>query len=91
MPSCNQLKAPNSIHRRNRSILKNGGCERAVVLRGLVAGLPWAVHLVAQTPHPDAERLLDAVGAALVRQLGASGNVGVFKQVERLFESARRG
>ncbi len=62
--------------------------ELAVVVGGAVAELPRAVHLVAEAPHPDAERLGAAVGDALVGQRGAGADVGVLEQVERLQRAA---
>ena len=67
----------------------HGGGEHAVVLGGLVAELPRAVHLVAQAPHADIERLVGAVGAATFRQLGAAGHVRVLQQVQGLLQAAR--
>lgn len=60
-----------------------GGFQRqaAVFVGGLMADLPGAVHLVAQAPGMDAERLLGAVGDAQVAVLAAAGMVAVFQQV----------
>ena len=66
----------------------HGRGERTVILGGLVVELPWAVHLVAQAPHADVERLIGTVGAAAFRQLGTAGYVRVLQQVERLLQPA---
>ncbi len=65
------------------------GGEPPVLLRRLVAGLPGAVHLVAQAPQPDAERVLVAVRDAPLGQLGAAGVVGVLLELDRLRDAAR--
>ena len=57
------------------------GCflrQAAVFLGGLVADLPRPVHLVAQAPELDIERILVAVPGAEVRPVAAAGVVGVF-------------
>jgi hypothetical protein len=64
------------------------GGQPAVLAGRLVAGLPGAVHLVAQAPHPDVVRLLGAVGDAQVGQRGARRVVGVLEQVEGLGDAA---
>ena len=53
-----------------------------------MAELPRAIHLVAQAPHADVERLVGAVGAAAFGELGAAGHVRVLQQVERLLQTA---
>jgi hypothetical protein len=52
-----------------------------------VTGLPRAIHLIAQAPHLDAERLIGTIGATLLGELGAAGNIRVFQQVEGLFKT----
>ena len=52
-----------------------------------MAGLPRAIHLIAQAPHLDAERLIGTIGATLLGELGAAGNIRVFQQVEGLFKT----
>ena len=64
------------------------GGQPAVLVGGLVADLPRAVHLVAQAPHPDAVRFLGAVRDPQVRQRGAGREVAVFQQVQRLGDAA---
>ncbi len=58
--------------------------QPAVLLGGLVAGLPRPVHLVAQAPQPDPVGLVGAVLAAQLGAGGATGVVGVLQQVARL-------
>ena len=65
------------------------GGELAVVVGGHVAGLPGAVHLVAEAPHPDVVRLGRAVGDALVAERRAGRVVRVLEQVERRLDAAR--
>jgi hypothetical protein len=65
------------------------GGEARVLLGGLVADLPRAVHLVAEAPHLDPVGVLDAVGAALVRPERATRDVAVLEQVEGLLDAAR--
>ena len=65
------------------------GGQPAVLVRRLVTQLPRAVHLVAQAPHPDAERFLGAVTSAQVGQVGALGVVAVLEQLDRLGHPAR--
>lgn len=64
------------------------GREPPVLLGGLVAGLPGAVHLVAQAPQPDAEGVLVAVGGAQVGELGPGGVVGVLLELDGLLDAA---
>src|SRR5690606_7858005 len=64
------------------------GGEPAVLVRGLVPGLPGAVHLVAEAPHADVVRLLGAVGDAQVGQGGAGRVVAVRQQVDGLGDAA---
>src|SRR5690606_16615073 len=58
------------------------GGDPAVVVRRHEAGLPGAVHLVAEAPHAHVVRFRCAVGDAQVRQGGAGRVVGVLEQVE---------
>ena len=60
----------------------------AVLVRGLGAGLPGAVHLVAQAPDAEVVRLLVAVGDAQVAPVRAAGEVAVFDQVRGLLGRA---
>src|SRR5690606_32784424 len=60
--------------------------QAAVLVGGLVTGLPWTVHLVAQTPQLDVERFGEAVSLAQVRPVGAPGVVRVLPDVERLLD-----
>ena len=69
--------------------LRRLGGEAAVLLGGLRADLPGAVHLIPEAPVFDAEGLLEAVGAAAVAELGATGKVAVFDEVARLGDAAR--
>src|SRR5699024_6034039 len=64
------------------------GGQAGVLLGGLVAGLPGAVHLVAQAPHADAVGLGAAVRGALVGQRDALRGVGVLEHVQRLLDTA---
>ena len=63
--------------------------EAAVLVRGLVADLPRAVHLVAEAPMLDAERFGAAVRLAQVAPIAAGRAVDVFDEVARLVEAAR--
>jgi len=67
-----------------------GGFERGapVLVGGAVAGLPRAVHLVAETPDFDAVWLFGAVSAALVGECGSAGEVAVFDELLRLGRAA---
>ncbi len=53
-----------------------------------MAGLPGAVHLVAEAPEPDAEGVLVAVGGAEVGQGGALGVVGVLLEFQGFGDAA---
>ncbi len=64
------------------------GGDAAVFLGGLVAGLPGAVHLVAEAPESDAEGVLVAVGDAEVGEGGASRVIGVLLEFEGLGDAA---
>src|SRR5690606_10087609 len=55
-----------------------------VVVGRAVTELPWAVHLVAETPHPHVERPLTTVGTSAVADRRAARDVGVLQQVECL-------
>ena len=55
--------------------------EPAVLHRRLRAELPGAVHLIAQAPYFDSERILHAVADAQVRILASGGMVAVFQQI----------
>lgn len=57
-----------------------------IFFRAHVAHLPRAVHFVADAPHLDIHRLLDAVGHALIRPSGAGRAVDVLELVERGFQ-----
>ena len=63
--------------------------EPAVFVRGLVADLPGPVHLVAETPMLDAERLGATVGLAQIAPIAARRAVDVFDEIARLIEPAR--
>src|SRR5690606_18085069 len=63
--------------------------EAPVLVRGLVPDLPVAVHLVAEAPQAEAERVGRAVRAALVRQRGAARVVAVLEELGRLGGAAR--
>ena len=59
-----------------------GLVSQAAILPGrLVAGLPGAVHLIAQAPHLDVVGVLHPVGDAQVAVLGAGGMVAILQQV----------
>ena len=57
------------------------GGDSAVLLGGLVAHLPGAVHLVAEAPEFHAVRLLKAVSPPQIAPGGAAGMVAVLDQV----------
>ena len=57
-----------------------------IFFRAHVAHLPRAVHFVADAPHLDIHRLLDAVGHALIRPSGAGRAVDILELVERGFQ-----
>ncbi|MGI3197975.1 hypothetical protein ACRJ4W_03440 [Streptomyces sp. GLT-R25] len=63
------------------------GGDPSVLLGGLVAGLPGAVHLVAEAPHLDAERVLVAVRDPLLGQGGPGRVVGVLLELQGLRHS----
>ena len=63
--------------------------EPAVFVGGLVADLPRPVHLVAEAPVLDAERLGAAVRLAQVAPVAAGRPVDVFDEVARFVEAAR--
>ena len=54
-----------------------------------MAKLPRPVHLVAKTPHPHIERIGRAVGGPQLGQRGASTDIRVFEEVERLQSAPR--
>ena len=60
----------------------------AVFVGGLVAGLPRAVHFVAEAPDLDVVRVFDTVLDAQVAVFGAGRVVAVFEQVARCFNAA---
>src|SRR5690606_16049315 len=64
------------------------GGEPTVLGGGRVPDLPRAVHLVAQAPQLDAERVRAAVGPAQVGVLRATGVVGVLQDVAGLLDAA---
>ncbi len=64
------------------------GSEAAVLGRGLVAGLPGTVHLVAEAPELEAVRIGRAVGDTQVAPTGAARVVAVFEQVAGGVETA---
>ena len=49
----------------------------------LVPGLPGAVHLIAQAPHPHVVRLGDAIGDTAIRECRPAGVVRVLEQIDR--------
>src|SRR5690606_15387954 len=63
--------------------------DAAILLGGLAAHLPGSVDLVAEAPELDVVRLLPAVAAAEVGELGAGGMVAVFDQPAGLVRPAR--
>ncbi len=63
--------------------------QAAVFLGGLVADLPGAVHLVAQTPVSDPERLRAAVGLTQIAPEAAGRSIDVFDEIARFVEAAR--
>ena len=60
----------------------------AVFVGGLVAGLPRAVHFIAEAPDFDVVRVFDAVLDTQVAVFGAGRVVAVFEQVARCFNAA---
>ena len=60
-----------------------------VLLRGALADLPVAVHLVAETPVPDAVRLGVPVGAPPTGPTGVARSVAVLHPGQRLVQGAR--
>jgi hypothetical protein len=64
------------------------GRERRVVLGAAVAELPRTVHLVAEAPHADPERLAATVVGAEVGPRGAGRQVGVLQDVEGLADAS---
>src|ERR1035437_9915170 len=62
--------------------------DLSVVFSRGVAQLPRTVHLVAKTPHLDAERVTLAVGDPTLGERGARSNIAVFKKVEGILNSA---
>ena len=62
--------------------------EAAVFVRRLVPNLPRPVHLVAEAPVFDSERLGAAVRLAQVAPCAAGRAIDVFDEIARLIEPA---
>ncbi len=72
-----------------RRVLATSLASRPYSCARLVADLPGPVHLVAEAPVLDAERLGAAVRLAQVAPVAAGRTVDVFDEVARLVEPAR--
>ena len=90
--ACAELEQPQATSSIPRSIrriaLPVSLASRPYSYGGLVADLPRAVHLVAEAPQLDAERVGGAVGDAPVGPVGAARVVGVLEQVAGLLQPA---
>src|SRR3546814_7002503 len=65
------------------------GGDAAIFRRGLGAGLPGAVHLVAKAPEFDVVRGFVPVALAQIGIMRAAGMVAIFEEVLRLGRPAR--
>ena len=62
--------------------------DPSIFFGGFGADLPGAVHLVAQAPGFDVERLFKAIGSPFVAIQGTAGEVTVFHQIPGFFGSS---
>src|SRR3546814_6327930 len=75
--------------RRPAQDLGGFGGDAAIFRRGLGAGLPGAVHLVAKAPEFDVVRGFVPVALAQIGIMRAAGMVAIFEEVLRLGRPAR--
>src|ERR1019366_1802993 len=62
--------------------------ELPIVFRRRMTQLPWAVHLVAEAPHLDAERITLTVGDPTLGERCSRTNVAVLEKIERVLNPA---